>query len=145
MPVNSKGPLSKFENYVSEIITGAKETVDNSVNALEGFSLMVSSYAADSKVAWPFITIPDFSARAETLAQISGAIRVFMSHIVEPEQKAAWEVYSQGEVANWYGNSIENESLESTLDQCLYHVVPICLLSCFMDASARTSRTRTSN
>jgi class 3 adenylate cyclase len=103
---------SKFENYASQIVSVARETADNSFEAVEAFSVTVSSYAVDANKTWPFVDVPDWSARGQRLAALTGASRVILCPIVEDEKRQDWESHARNNAASWYQNSIENEDLE---------------------------------
>jgi hypothetical protein len=82
----------------------ARETADNSFEAVEAFSVTVSSYAViDANKTWPaFVDVPDCSAIGQRLAALTGASRVIRCPIVEDEKRQDWESGDRNNAASWY-------------------------------------------
>eukprot|EP00980_Cylindrotheca_fusiformis_P008047 scaffold1715_cov93-Cylindrotheca_fusiformis.AAC.1 len=72
---------SNFENqfraYASEIASVSGQKADQLFDALDSFAVMVGSQAAVENelrnTSWPFYTIPDFSVKGESLANLIGS------------------------------------------------------------------------
>eukprot|EP00980_Cylindrotheca_fusiformis_P000044 scaffold14_cov130-Cylindrotheca_fusiformis.AAC.14 len=66
---------SQFTGYASEVVTVSRETTSQLFNALDAFSVSISSQAARElelrNSSWPFYRIPDWSVRAQRLAELT--------------------------------------------------------------------------
>lgn len=94
------------------------EYVENSVKVFDtfGVSFHVTLGAIDSFVlaicaqfnTWPFVTVPNFSIRAEKLRKFSNAVVVTNYHFVDKDQRQEWDKYTK---ANdfWVEDGIENQ------------------------------------
>eukprot|EP00980_Cylindrotheca_fusiformis_P001903 scaffold437_cov111-Cylindrotheca_fusiformis.AAC.1 len=110
---------SNFENqfigYASEVVTVSLEKTGQLFNALDAFSVSVSSQAAGELAlrnsSWPLYRIPDWSVRAQRLAQLTGAEEplLFFFPIVPQEKRKEWEDFANDAYPNLYQEGIEKE------------------------------------
>lgn len=103
--------LFKFHNSASEIITVARESANTKVNSFESFSISMTSHAKEAGEVWPFVDLPDWSVRAQNLAELTKSYAILYTPIVETDQRQDWESYVQNNVQSWYQESIINENL----------------------------------
>jgi hypothetical protein len=54
----------------------------------------ITSHGVSLNATWPFVTVPDFSYRAEQFLHLTYADFVSLHVLVTEEDRAAWEVYS---------------------------------------------------
>ena len=64
------------------------------LDTLQTFSQTVTSYAIDTQVQWPFLTVPHFEQRASILREKSFLSLFAMAPFVTQNQTQNWELYS---------------------------------------------------
>ena len=87
----------QFENFASEVLSVSRSNVQNTLNAIEAFGASISSYAASTNSSWPYVTVEDFSARAQRVARLSQANWVIFLPEVEEEERDQWNAYVEQE------------------------------------------------
>jgi hypothetical protein len=104
--------LNQFVNYASEIHSVAQQNARNTISTVEAFSATLSSYALDTQSTWPFVTVRDFPARADRLADLINATAVTYAPIVTAEQRMPqWFDYSAQQRPIIVQEGIEYEDL----------------------------------
>eukprot|EP00980_Cylindrotheca_fusiformis_P005056 scaffold1072_cov124-Cylindrotheca_fusiformis.AAC.2 len=124
---------SQFTGYASEVVTVSREKTSQLFNALDAFSVSISSQAAGElelrNLSWPFYRIPDWSVRAQRLAQLSGVEdpSVFFAPIVQQEERKEWEDFASHSYPILYQDAIEKEADKegTTAKEFLDKTVPI--------------------
>eukprot|EP00980_Cylindrotheca_fusiformis_P008038 scaffold1710_cov120-Cylindrotheca_fusiformis.AAC.4 len=107
--------LFQFIGYASEVVTVSREKTSQLFNALDAFSVSVSSQAAGELAlqnsSWPLYRIPDWSVRAQRLAQLTGAEDplLFFFPIVPQEKRKEWEDFANDAYPILYQEGIEKE------------------------------------
>jgi hypothetical protein len=84
----------QFESFASEIVGVSSINMINIYASIASMALTVTSYAEDTEIEWPFVTIPHFELRGEQLLQLSGAKYVSMGVLVNETDKEEWHNYS---------------------------------------------------
>eukprot|EP00980_Cylindrotheca_fusiformis_P010481 scaffold2324_cov116-Cylindrotheca_fusiformis.AAC.8 len=123
---------SQFHGYASEVLTVSRETTSQLFNALDAFSVSVSSQAARElellNSSWPFYRIPDWSIRAQRLAELTRMENPYITFdvIVRQEERKAWEDFADGEYPDEYQYAIEKEGDEDgmTAEDLLNKTIP---------------------
>eukprot|EP00980_Cylindrotheca_fusiformis_P023091 scaffold10105_cov129-Cylindrotheca_fusiformis.AAC.4 len=106
---------SQFTGYASEVVTVSREKTNQLFNALDAFSVSVSSQAAGElelrNSSWPFYRIPDWSVRAQRLAKLTGVEnpRLNFAPIVQQDEKKEWEDFANDAYPILYQDAIERE------------------------------------
>eukprot|EP00980_Cylindrotheca_fusiformis_P000042 scaffold14_cov130-Cylindrotheca_fusiformis.AAC.12 len=106
---------SQFNGYASEVVTVSRETTGQLFNALDAFSVSISSQAARElelrNSTWPFYRIPDWSVRAQRLAELTRTEDPYVAFdlIVTQVERKAWEDFANGEYPIEYQYAIEKE------------------------------------
>eukprot|EP00980_Cylindrotheca_fusiformis_P005059 scaffold1072_cov124-Cylindrotheca_fusiformis.AAC.5 len=106
---------SQFTGYASEVVTVSREKTSQLFNALDAFSVSVSSQAAGELAlrnsSWPFYKIPDWSVRAQRLAQLTGVENPFLifAPIVQQDERKEWEDFANDAYPILYQDAIEKE------------------------------------
>eukprot|EP00980_Cylindrotheca_fusiformis_P000969 scaffold265_cov131-Cylindrotheca_fusiformis.AAC.4 len=106
---------SQFIGYASEVVTVSREKTSQLFNALDAFSVSVSSQAAGEldlqNSSWPFYQIPDWSVRTQRLAQLTGSEDplLFFAPIVQQDEKKKWEDFANDAYPILYQDAIERE------------------------------------
>ena len=101
--------MSKFrDNFTSDaikIFEAIGSGIESSFAVLDLMSTTLVSHAQAANETWPFVTLPNYANRASKTLAISNGIALFLSVLVKPEQRLAWEEYA------WQNRWIVNESL----------------------------------
>eukprot|EP00980_Cylindrotheca_fusiformis_P000037 scaffold14_cov130-Cylindrotheca_fusiformis.AAC.7 len=106
---------SQFTGYASEVVTVSRETTSQIFDALDAFSVSISSQAARElelrNSTWPFYRIPDWSVRAQRLAELTRRENPYVAFdvIVTQDEREAWEEFANGEYPIEYQYAIEKE------------------------------------
>eukprot|EP00980_Cylindrotheca_fusiformis_P001907 scaffold437_cov111-Cylindrotheca_fusiformis.AAC.5 len=106
---------SQFVGYASEVVTVSREKTSQLFNALDAFSVSVSSQAAGElelqNSSWPFYRIPDWSVRAQRLAQLTGVEKPSLNFapIVQQDERKEWEAFANDAYPILYQDAIERE------------------------------------
>eukprot|EP00980_Cylindrotheca_fusiformis_P031558 scaffold26553_cov137-Cylindrotheca_fusiformis.AAC.2 len=123
---------SQFHGYASEVVTVSREKTSQLFNALDAFSVSISSQASREleirNSSWPFYRIPDWSVRAQRLAELTRMENPFVSFavIVRQDERKAWEDFANGEYPIEYQYAIEKEGDKDgmTVEDLLNKTVP---------------------
>eukprot|EP00980_Cylindrotheca_fusiformis_P014107 scaffold3710_cov103-Cylindrotheca_fusiformis.AAC.6 len=123
---------SQFTGYASEVVTVSRETTSQLFNALDAFSVSISSQAARElelrNSSWPFYRIPDWSVKAQRLGALTRMENpsVALDVIVRQDERKAWEDFANVEYPIEYQYAIEKEGDKGgmTADDFLNKTVP---------------------
>eukprot|EP00980_Cylindrotheca_fusiformis_P025404 scaffold13613_cov114-Cylindrotheca_fusiformis.AAC.1 len=122
---------NRFAGRASELFSLARQKADQLVQALEGYTIAVSSQAVDyhamHNTSWPFYIIPDFSIRTQNLVERTGSNTPYVGifHIVEKDERTEWERFIEEMDPFWYQQSGANEGISNeTLKEWLNIRVP---------------------
>lgn len=93
---------------------------------MDSFSVTISSQAVAGKSTWPFVSVENWSLKAEKLVDLAGLEDsfVFLAPIVEADDRANWTNYVAEAAPSWYQNSIDNEGLSATPDFLMSRTIP---------------------
>eukprot|EP00980_Cylindrotheca_fusiformis_P001909 scaffold437_cov111-Cylindrotheca_fusiformis.AAC.7 len=106
---------SQFVGYASEVVTVSREKTSQLFNALDAFSVSVSSQAAGElelqNSSWPFYRIADWSVRTQRLAELTGSDNplLFFAPIVQQDEREEWEDFANDAYPILYQDGIERE------------------------------------
>ena len=99
---------TKFEEQYYEESTEIFRGVENAFvvahGAIDSFVLALCTQYS----AWPFVTVPRFSVRAEKLRNLTSAVVVTNYHYVRKDQRRDWEAYSANNDA-WVEDGIRHQ------------------------------------
>eukprot|EP00980_Cylindrotheca_fusiformis_P010488 scaffold2324_cov116-Cylindrotheca_fusiformis.AAC.15 len=123
---------SQFTGYASEVVTVSREKTSQLFNALDAFSVSISSQAAGEmelrNFSWPFYRIPDWSVRAQRLAALTGVEDPFITYspIVRQHERNAWEEFANDAYPILYQEAIDKEGNNAgmTVKNLLHKTVP---------------------
>eukprot|EP00980_Cylindrotheca_fusiformis_P031058 scaffold25757_cov127-Cylindrotheca_fusiformis.AAC.1 len=111
---------NQFAGYSSEIITVARQKAGQLFSALDAFAVSIGSQAAVENAlrntTWPFYVVPDWSIKAERLAELTGVSdpQVSLTSLVQADERAKFNEFAQHAIPKWYQESAENEKTETT-------------------------------
>eukprot|EP00980_Cylindrotheca_fusiformis_P016278 scaffold4838_cov110-Cylindrotheca_fusiformis.AAC.2 len=106
---------SQFNGYASEVVSVSRERTSQLFNALDAFSVSVSSQAAGElqlrNASWPLYRIPDWSVRAQRLTELTGVDDPFLTFapIVGQDDRKAWEEFANDAYPILYQDAIAKE------------------------------------
>ena len=78
------------------MIDVANQNAANIFGVLHIFSALLPSSAANDNATWPLYTLPDFEHFGSSARELSGALLLAFSPLVEHSKREAWENYSLG-------------------------------------------------
>lgn len=97
---------TQFNSDAAKVLEEVGKSLDNTLGATDAFIVKMIAYARNSDSQWPFVTMPAFSIHATKLLRISKAFHMGISHIVKPEQRAAWQEYANN-TNGWIQDSLD--------------------------------------
>jgi hypothetical protein len=101
-----------------------QETAKNTIDAVEAFSTMITSYAIASGSKWPLVTVPDFTSQGLRLAHLTKALRVNYAPIVFEKDIPAWNAYSVANLRPLYQEYIDVTGLQYSVEAMINMTVP---------------------
>jgi len=105
---------SQFDNYAYEVIELSKKNAANTLSSIEAFSDVISSYAHDADMTWPYVTVPDFGARGAALADLSSASRVILCPVVDAANRETFEKFAGKQAMGMIEESMKYEEINTT-------------------------------
>eukprot|EP00980_Cylindrotheca_fusiformis_P021223 scaffold8157_cov104-Cylindrotheca_fusiformis.AAC.2 len=121
---------NQFAGYASEILTLSGQKADQLFSALDAFSVSIASQAiaenALRNTSWPFYAVPDWSIKAQGLAQLTGVSEpdLVLFSIVQVEERGKFNEFATQAVPKWYQESVENEKPEMTATEFWQRTIP---------------------
>eukprot|EP00980_Cylindrotheca_fusiformis_P002908 scaffold675_cov103-Cylindrotheca_fusiformis.AAC.19 len=116
-----------FAGLGSEVSTVARQKVDKIFSAMNAYSVFISSeVGADSNANWPFVTVRDYSAKTERIAEIvdlENPVFVFCP-IVKEEDREGWGSFVTESAPIWYQESLDNEGNKNTVEELMNMTLP---------------------
>lgn len=109
---------SDFEGSAKKMLQAFQEIVDQKVLGLSSFSAEVTSYERSSDtVEWPFVTVPDFHVRAQTVLALTKCLFIALYPLVSDDTVREWGPYSLNHIG-WLeeGRQIQREAGFELLD-----------------------------
>lgn len=95
-----------FETLALALVDGFHENALLRVQIMRAFSISLTSTAASLNATWPFVTIPDFEARATAVRVTCNSDFVELYPYVTEQDRPAWEAYTQDPVnLKWLNES----------------------------------------
>ena len=86
---------SSFTALAGKVIDSVELQLASKLSAVDSFRISVTSYALDNNATWPFVTIPDYDLRGESVRKIGDVLSIKLHPLVTLETKDAWEEYSE--------------------------------------------------
>lgn len=109
--LTNKNEIESFENQFDEdagkVLQSFAMSLDLTLGAMDVMALGIASYARATNQTWPYVTIPDFGARAEKTRALTSAVYINLYQNVLNEQREKWEEYSVEAGRQWTRESFE--------------------------------------
>eukprot|EP00980_Cylindrotheca_fusiformis_P020169 scaffold7242_cov137-Cylindrotheca_fusiformis.AAC.5 len=121
---------NQFAGYASEIITVSRQKATQFFSALEAFTTSISSQAATvhafHNTDWPFYAVPDWSIKAEQLADLTGVsdAEVAFAVVVQEDEYAEFNEFAAQAIPQSYRESVRNEKLNMTAEEFWNRTIP---------------------
>ena len=126
----------EFDSAANKVLTSIGSNLDLTLGAIDALAVSFLSYARATNQSWPFVTLPDFGMRATKARRLGKSIYLTMHHVVEAEERAAWEAYTsmnnawvnesvvlQANDPDYHGvNYFDHYYLDEIVDNCEYAV-----------------------
>ena len=112
---NTLIPPLQFKNVARDIIAACEIRGRNIFDNLESVSVQLTSYALGTKAQWPFVVFPHFQVIGMVSNAITGAETLTISHVVQDEDRQAWENFTMQTAMSWmaeghaYDEEVNNE------------------------------------
>jgi hypothetical protein len=84
----------QFEDDATKVLAAIGASLDSSLSAVDAFVVSIVSYAKATNQTWPFVTIPDYAARAGKIRSLADAVVIGTYPLVKSEDRKEWERYS---------------------------------------------------
>eukprot|EP00980_Cylindrotheca_fusiformis_P025174 scaffold13215_cov114-Cylindrotheca_fusiformis.AAC.3 len=121
---------NQFAGYASEIVTVSRQKANQFFSALEAFTTSISSQAMSEhavlNTSWPFYAVPDWSIKAEQLAELTGVAdsEVAFAVVVQQDEVAEFNEFAAQAIRKSYQQSVRNEKLDMTADEFWNRTIP---------------------
>lgn len=106
----------RFDGLATKVVSSMENRLSRSFGSLESLRIAISSHVRTSDDKWPFVTLPDYDLRAESVKSLGGVLSVSVRPIVEFSQNKAWEDYSVSNIG-WLEQSMNRTFNSVALDQ----------------------------
>eukprot|EP00934_Nitzschia_sp_Nitz4_P008326 Nitzschia sp. Nitz4//scaffold37_size175936//127359//131135//NITZ4_002059-RA/size175936-augustus-gene-0.20-mRNA-1//-1//CDS//3329549827//8316//frame0 len=98
-----------FQVQAVVFLDAVNSKIGPTIHALEVLAVSVSSYARDQGLTWPYVTLPDFHAKALPLLQSTSAKAIMFLPLIPLEDRPSWEEYSVDH-RGWVDEGLSYES-----------------------------------
>jgi class 3 adenylate cyclase len=92
---------NEIDNFEASFLSQAAKVVDSmqfqlaqKFGAVDSLRIAVTSYALSTNATWPFVTIPDYDLRGESIRDLGDVLSANFHPMVTLENREAWENYS---------------------------------------------------
>ena len=111
---HSMAPLFvvQFDIYARDIERATLRSVESKIEVARSMAISITSYAKDRQQEFPFVTLPDFEARAQKAMNLSQAETISWAPLVDQATRQAWENYTQYEAPKWLRNRLDYLGLD---------------------------------
>jgi hypothetical protein len=102
----------QFQKSAAKVLDAVGNSIDQTLIPMDTLAVDLVSYARATKSPWPFVTLPDFPLRLAKALPLTDAALLTFIPIVQPQQRAEWEVYV-GQNEDWVN---QTQELQETWD-----------------------------
>lgn len=97
-----------FKSYADKIVGSFSRNIAKQLDAMDSFSLSVTSYVKDQNLTWPFVVLPDYERRAQKILSQDNGLSLLMAPFVENlDDQAKWIDYSTKNFRMWFDQGLE--------------------------------------
>jgi hypothetical protein len=100
----------QFEDHFKEsaaiVLEGIGNSIARTLIPLDSLAVSIVSYARASNNTWPYVTLPNYALRMAKTMPLTDAMVIQTMPIIQPEQKAEWELYGS-QHNQWVNESIK--------------------------------------
>ncbi|CAJ1935113.1 unnamed protein product [Cylindrotheca closterium] len=117
----------QFHSYATEFVAVTRQKTDQLFNALNSFSVSVSSEAKATNQSWPFVTISDYSTKVRLFAElidVPGATMAFLP-VVNGADHVQWATHTMEDARGYFQNAINTEAFDMTVDELMALTTPL--------------------
>lgn len=86
--------VASYDQSALQVIDSFHEVVQRNMAAIASLSTSITSYAKDTNVTFPFVTVPDFELRGSDQRVSSSSHLIYYSPLVTNENRDKWEEYA---------------------------------------------------
>mmetsp|Transcript_15180 Transcript_15180/g.37235 ORF Transcript_15180/g.37235 Transcript_15180/m.37235 type:complete len:1187 (+) Transcript_15180:134-3694(+) len=116
----------EFHSLATEIDIVTRQKTDQLFNALNSFSIGVSSEAKATNQQWPFVSISDWSAKAQSLGELVGVPEATMAFcpVVDPASIDQWLLHTNEDAPVYYQDRIDSAGWNTTAAELMGKTTP---------------------
>jgi hypothetical protein len=92
----SRSRISQFESLSKDLAANTEASVYSIFDQINAIATAATSQALSNNLSWPFVTVPNFEARANDAGKLTGIGLAIFSPIVSASILADWEAYAVG-------------------------------------------------
>jgi len=117
---------SQFSGYASEIVTVSRQKADQMFASMDALSVSIASSAVATNSSWPFVRVPNWYLKIETLVPLIGVKEPILAFapIVEEHQRGMWAGYSMQEAPKYYEETIIARKSNDTVEKFMNATIP---------------------
>ena len=102
--------LRPFQFNTLKVIASFEEEAAKRQSAITASSLSLSSYAKHSNESWPFVALPDWEPKANTIIGLADIMALMVFPLVKGSEMQAWGEYSAMNLDWYYDGMAMHES-----------------------------------
>jgi len=95
----------RFDALATSLITSVEEGFSRKFRSLDSLRIAISSSVHTAGSSWPYVSLPDFDLRADSIRRLGGLLSVSLHPLVSLDQKERWQDYSVSNI-DWLEQSI---------------------------------------
>jgi Adenylate and Guanylate cyclase catalytic domain len=84
----------QYYDYCALVLSSTSTETDRLMMNLQTFALSVTTYAVATGAVWPYVTVPNFELRGRMSNQVSKALSLTFSPLVESADLDSWGAYA---------------------------------------------------
>jgi Adenylate and Guanylate cyclase catalytic domain len=94
----------QYYDYCDLVLASTSTEAERLMMSLQSFALSVTTYTVATGAVWPYVTVPNFELRGRMSNQVSKALSLTFSPLVESLDLDSWEAYANS-TSNWVDES----------------------------------------
>jgi hypothetical protein len=96
----------QYYEEAQKVLSTMGSNLERTLQASDAFVVSIASEAHDSNQQWPFVVVPNFAVKAEKIRSLSHAIYVSTYHLVQQQDRKAWEEFTAKTGNTWINESL---------------------------------------
>lgn len=105
----------QFLDDGAKVLDSLGDNLSVMIESTEALAVALVSYAHNTNMIWPFVTLPDFYIRTSIIRSLSETVLVSLYPLVTEENREKWELYTKNN-NYWVNESIRVQEKDKTFN-----------------------------